>query len=59
MDPLSEELHRGDELPPRRKGVEPYTTEHLFYAPVSDATREVRVEATDRFGRAYSAVLDR
>jgi hypothetical protein len=58
-DPLSEELHRGDDLPPRRTWVEPYPTGHLFYAPVSLTAREVRVEATDRFGRVYSGSPER
>ena len=54
-DPLSEELHRGEDLPAHRPWVEPYPTGHLFYAPASRQAREVRVEATDRFGRSYSA----
>lgn len=57
-DPLSEELHRGEELPPRRPWVDPYPVSHLFYAPVSATARDVRVEATDRFGRVYSEVLE-
>lgn len=56
-DPLSVELHTGPELPPRRKWVEPYPTAHLFYAPASRDAREIRVEATDRFGRVYSAIV--
>jgi hypothetical protein len=56
-DPRSEALHRGEELPPRRTWVEPYPVGHLFYAPVQPETREVRVEATDRFRRIYSAVV--
>lgn len=56
-DPLSEELHRGDDLPPRRTWVEPYPVGHLFYAPASRGARMIRVEATDRFGRTYSAVI--
>lgn len=56
-DPLSEELHRGDDLPLRRNWVEPLPVGHLFYAPVSASAGEIRVEATDRFGRVYSAVL--
>ena len=57
-DPLSEELHRGEDLPERRPWVDPVPTDHLFYAPVSDAAETVRVEATDRFGRTYAATLD-
>ena len=58
-DPLSVELHRGRDFPPRRPGVEPYPTDHLFFAPASREAREIRVEATDRFGRVYSAILGR
>ena len=56
-DPLSAELHAGPDLPPRRTWVEPYPTGHLFYAPVTPDTRDVTVEATDRFGRRYAARL--
>ncbi len=57
-DPLSVELHTGDELPPRRTWVEPYPTNHLFYAPASRMAREIRVEATDRFGRTYTTTVE-
>ncbi len=57
LDPLSVELHSGPDLPARRPWVEPYATGHLFYAPVSAGARQVRVEATDRSGRVYSAEL--
>jgi hypothetical protein len=53
-DPLSVELHSGPDLPPRRPWVDPYTVEHLFYAPVPQNVRHVVVEATDRFGRIFS-----
>ena len=56
-DPLSVELHSGDDLPPHRSWVEPRITNHMFYAPVEPGVAEVRVEATDRFGRAYSETL--
>ena len=56
IDPLSERLHRGDDLPPPRPWVEPTPTNHLFYAPISADAGEIRVEATDRFGHTYSAV---
>ncbi len=56
-DPLSVELHEGSEKPPRRPWVEPYRTGHLFYAPVSRDAVDIRVEATDRFGRSYSERL--
>lgn len=56
-DPLSEELHRGEDLPVRRTWVDPLPVAHLFYAPASTRAREIRVEATDRFGRVFSETL--
>ncbi|HEX6851281.1 MAG TPA: calcineurin-like phosphoesterase family protein [Candidatus Polarisedimenticolaceae bacterium] len=56
-DPLSVRLHRGPDLPERRKWVEPYVTAHLFFAKPPDGARDVRVEATDRFGRVSTASI--
>lgn len=56
-DPWSVELHSGDDLPAHRPWVEPRITNHMFYAPAVAGVAEVRVEATDRFGRAYSETL--
>lgn len=56
-DPWSERLHRGENQPPRRPWVEPYPVAHLFYAPFPPGAQELRVEATDRWGRSYSASL--
>lgn len=57
LDPLSVKLHAGEDEPERQPWVDPVPTDHLFYAPVSDDARNVRVEATDRFGRTYTARL--
>ena len=57
VDPLSVRLHRGPDLPPRRKWVEPYATAHLFPLEPSAGARELVVEATDRFGRVYAAAV--
>ena len=57
LDPLAIELHAGTEDPPRRPWVDPQRTGHLFYAPASPAARTVHVEATDRWGRTYTAKL--
>jgi len=54
-DPLSVEIHRGEERPEKRPWVDPYPTRHLFYAPAAEAEGEIVVEATDRFGRTYAA----
>ena len=55
LDPRSVKLHQGEEKPAPRPWVEPKPTRHLFYAPAASEAREMRVEATDRFGRTYSA----
>ncbi len=55
-DPLSLELHKGDDKPERRKWVEPYPTDHLFYAPAA-RNAEILVEVTDRFGRVSKSAL--
>ena len=57
-DPMSVTLHTGDLLPERRPWVEPINTNHLFYAPVSQETKEVRIVATDRFGRTYATAIE-
>ena len=57
-DPMSVELHTGPELPERRTWVEPILTNHLYYAPVSQETKEVRIVAVDRFGRSYATAVD-
>lgn len=57
LDPLSVELHTGEDLPPRRPWVEPRITNHMFRAAVDPGIAEVRVEAADRFGRVYSEAL--
>ncbi|MFK7845430.1 MAG: calcineurin-like phosphoesterase C-terminal domain-containing protein [Rhodothermales bacterium] len=57
-DPMSTELHTGPNLPPRRTWVEPSLNNHMFYAPVSPGTKEVRVVAMDRFGRSYATAFE-
>lgn len=59
FDPLSVKLHRGPDIPARRPWVEPVPTDHLFYGATTPGSRSWRVEATDRFGRQYSATLER
>ncbi|NNF39607.1 MAG: hypothetical protein HKN71_13130 [Gemmatimonadetes bacterium] len=57
LDPRSVREHAGEDLPERRSWVDPYPTRHLYYAPVAADHGVLRVEATDRFGRTYSAGL--
>ncbi|MEO1075953.1 MAG: calcineurin-like phosphoesterase family protein, partial [Bacteroidota bacterium] len=59
LDPLSVRLHAGDELPIRenRRWVDPVPTHHLLSTMPGDADlSRVTVEATDRFGRTYTAL---
>ncbi|MEM6783076.1 MAG: calcineurin-like phosphoesterase family protein [Bacteroidota bacterium] len=58
LDPLSVRLHAGDTLPVRenRRWVDPVPTNHLLTATAGNADlARVTVEATDRFGRTYTA----
>jgi hypothetical protein len=57
LDPLAEKLLATDKLPTKRPWVDPIRTGHLFYAPASGGEQEIRVEATDQWGRSYSEVL--
>ena len=54
-DPASQSIHGGEDMPPRRAWVDPYPR-WLYYAPVSPHAEEVRVEATDRWGRKYMGI---
>ncbi len=58
-DPLAVLLQAGDRLPAKRPWVNPQPTDHLFYAPARRSAGEIRVEARNRFGETFSAVLRR
>lgn len=55
LDPLAVAQHSGPEKPPHRPWVDPVPTRHLYYAPVSPDAGAVVVEATDPFGRVFTA----
>ncbi|MFN0178629.1 MAG: calcineurin-like phosphoesterase C-terminal domain-containing protein [Gemmatimonadales bacterium] len=57
LDPLANDRLAGDQRPAKRTWVDPVRTGHLFYAPAPQEPGEIRVEATDRWGRTYSEVL--
>jgi len=57
LDPLAVKLLAGDKLPAKRTWVDPVPTGHLFYAPAGTEPAEIRVEATDPWGRVYTDVL--
>ena len=54
-DPLSVALYAGPEVPAKHPWVEPYITDHLFYAPVAEGAAEILVEVTDGKGRVMTA----
>lgn len=54
FDPRAVSEHTGPDKPPRRQWVEPMRTNHLYYAAVSPTAREIRVAATDPWGRQYA-----
>jgi hypothetical protein len=56
-DPMTVDLYEGDDRPEKHTWVNPQPTDHLFYAPFNPDANRVRVEATDRFGRTYTAPL--
>lgn len=55
IDPLSETLYAGEDQPEKHNWVNPQPTAHLFSAPYNPDANRIRVEATDRFDRTYSA----
>lgn len=59
LDPLARATLTPDRLAERRRWVTPFATEHLLFAPVEPTVGPLRVEATDRFGRVYSAAVPR
>ncbi|NLI46592.1 MAG: hypothetical protein GX414_05735 [Acidobacteria bacterium] len=54
-DPLAVELYMGDDRPAKHPWVEPTRTDHLFYFKPPAGSRRVVVEATDPWGRIYTA----
>ena len=57
FDPLTVARFDGDRAPAHRPWVQPMPTGHLLRAPLPSTVGSVVVEATDRFGRTYSARL--
>ena len=58
LDPWTRHLYAGDDHPDKHSWVEPQPTAHLYDAPFNPDANRIRVEATDRFGRTYTAELD-
>jgi hypothetical protein len=57
LDPLAVKLQAGSDIPAKHKWVDPTMTDHLFFATPSAGAKEIRIEATDRFGQVYTETL--
>lgn len=55
FDPVAYATLLGPELPRPRGFAEPRKTEHMFKAMIPSTTREIKVVATDRFGKKYTS----
>jgi hypothetical protein len=55
-DPLAYATMLGPDKPKPRGFAEPKMTDHLFRAFVPASAREIKIVATDRFGRKYTSV---
>jgi len=57
LDPLSVNLHSGEDLPAKHGWVEPVMTDHLYAARPSPGAKEIFVEAEDPWGEVYREKL--
>ena len=56
-DPWAVELYAGPELPKKHKFVDPFLTDHIFFAKASAGVKKIMVRATDRFGNVYEETV--
>ena len=56
FDPVAYKTLLGPDLPKPRGFAEPRKTEHLFKAIVPASTKEIKIAATDRFGKSFVEV---
>jgi hypothetical protein len=57
LDPLAVKLMLGPQLPATRSFAEPKKTDHLFSVALPQGYKKIKVIATDRFGKQYTASL--
>lgn len=55
LDPLATKTLAGPDLPNPRGFAEPVLTNHLFKAKLPATASVIKIEATDRFGKKYTA----
>jgi hypothetical protein len=58
FDPDASKSMTGPDLPKPRGFAEPRKTKHLFKAKVPATAKQVKIVATDRFGRQYRETVD-
>ena len=58
FDPDAYKAMLGPDLPKPRGFAEPKQTKHLFKAIIPATTKEIKVVATDRFGKQYMEILN-
>ncbi len=56
FDPLAYSLMLGPDLPKPRGFAEPKETDHLFKALVPVGSKQIKVVATDRFGKKFTSI---
>lgn len=57
FDPWAVELYAGPELPKKHTFVEPFLTDHIFFAKASAGAKKIMVRVTDRFGNIYEETV--
>jgi hypothetical protein len=57
LDPTSEKLYTGPDLPQKHKWVDPVNSDHIYFAPASKEAQTIVVEAINRWGTVYSTKL--
>lgn len=57
FDALSNQLHAGPDLPTRARWVDPVPTQHMLFGGTTAGWREIRVVATDPWGRHYQEIV--
>jgi hypothetical protein len=56
FDPLAAQLYKGPEAPKKHPWADPWQADHMFRATCAPSAKDILVEATDGFGRKYTAM---